>query len=84
MPYLKSPERLECAVYQPQSYLTGEPIQLQPVDLPKGYWAHFDIEDKPLTITGQKHIYLRAFPATSVNGHEFDYIWTNSEAQLGA
>jgi len=58
------------------------PIRYPPfVVLPQGQWIHFDIEDNPLTETGQKHVYLWGFliPAeSSETGQElFEYDWTD-------
>ena len=61
IPYLKGFEKKQRAVLQAQSYLTGEVHQLNKVTLPEGHWVHFDIEDNPLTASGDKHVYLWGF-----------------------
>lgn len=47
VPYLKGFEHKQRAVLQAKSYLSGNAYQLSTVDLPKGSWVHFDIEDNP-------------------------------------
>jgi uncharacterized protein len=58
---LKGFEKKQRAVLQAKAYLTGNFYQLKPVQLPQGTWVHFDIEDNPLTESGQKHVYLWGF-----------------------
>lgn len=61
VPFLKGDNKKQRAVLQAQSYLTGNVFQINPVSLPEGHWVHFDIEDNPLTGTGEKHVYLWGF-----------------------
>ena len=81
VPYLKGATIKQRAVLQAKSWLTGKQYSLAPLELPQGQWIHFDIEDNPLTETGQKHVYLWGFLIpndSSETGQElFEYDWTD-------
>ncbi len=85
VPYLKGSDKKHRAVLQAKSHLSGEVFQLKPVELPKGHWIHFDIEDNPLTGNGEKHVYLWGFlvPDFSSDSDEgsFEYVWTDHHAE---
>ena len=80
IPYLKC-EKKKRAVLQAKSWLSGEIFQINPVSLPEGDWIHFDIEDNPLTGTGEKHVYLWGFLLPSNDYDYFDFIWTNDDSE---
>lgn len=79
IPYLKGFEKKQRAVLQAQSYLTGEVHQLNKVTLPEGHWVHFDIEDNPLTASGDKHVYLWGFLVPEYGNDSFEYVWTDTQ-----
>ena len=79
IPYLKGEDKIERAVLQAQSYLSGEVIQRSPVTLPDGQWIHFDIEDNPLTENSGKHVYLWGFLVPDYGPENFEYVWTDSD-----
>jgi predicted RecB family nuclease len=79
VPYLKGEEKIERAVLQAQSYLSGEAIQRSPVVLPDGHWIHFDIEDNPLTENSGKHVYLWGFLVPDYGSANFEYVWTDCD-----
>lgn len=81
IPYLKGYEKKNRAVLQAKAYLTGEVYQLCAVTLPDGHWIHFDIEDNPLTGTGDKHVYLWGFLVPDYHSENFEYVWTDHESQ---
>lgn len=81
VPYLKGFENKQRAVLQAKAYLSGALHQLKPIHLPQGTWVHFDIEDNPLTESGQKHVYLWGFLKPSYTLVDFDYVWTDQEDQ---
>ena len=85
VPYLKGVEKKQRAVLQAKAWQTGEYYQLHPIELPTGTWIHFDIEDNPLTSTGEKHVYLWGFllpGSLQKSGNEqYEYIWTDSDDQ---
>lgn len=81
IPYLKGLENKRRAVAQAQSYLTGKVIQLNPVTLPDGRWVHFDIEDNPLTGSGEKHVYLWGFLVPEYAQENFEYVWTDTASE---
>jgi len=81
IPYLKGDAKKQRAVLQAKSYLTGEIFQLQPVSLPEGQWVHFDIEDNPLADSGMKHVYLWGFLVPDYDKDNFEYVWTDIEAE---
>ena len=81
IPYLKGYEKKQRAVLQAKSYLTGEVFKLNPVSLPKGQWVHFDIEDNPLTGTGEKHVYLWGFFVPDYEKDNFEYVWTDNDTE---
>ena len=79
VPYLKGNKKKQRAVLQAQSYLTGNVFQMNPVSLPEGHWVHFDIEDNPLTGTGEKHVYLWGFLVPDYEHNNFEYVWTDHD-----
>ena len=81
IPYLKAPKKVERAIYQAKSYLTNEIFKLKEIDLPEGNWVHFDIEDNPLTLSGNKHVYLWGFLVPEYGSENFEYVWTDSEEE---
>ena len=81
IPYLKGDKKKQRAVLQARSYLTGEIHQICPVSLPEGNWVHFDIEDNPLTGSGAKHVYLWGFLVPEYNHENFEYVWTDNDAE---
>jgi len=80
VPFLKGHEKKQRIVLQAQSYMDGNFRQLSEITLPGGTWIHFDIEDYPLTESGQKHVYLWGFLKPNYDRADFDYIWTDAEA----
>lgn len=81
IPYLKGNEKKQRAVLQAKAYLTGDVFQFSPVSLPNGYWVHFDIEDNPLTVSGEKHVYLWGFLVPDYCEDSFEYVWTDHDAE---
>ncbi|MBV1928169.1 MAG: TM0106 family RecB-like putative nuclease, partial [Gammaproteobacteria bacterium] len=81
VPYLKDYEKKQRAILQAQSYFSGEVHQLSTVNLPDGHWIHFDIEDNPLTDSGEKHVYLWGFLVPGFNNVDFEYVWTDAAEQ---
>ncbi len=81
IPYLKGNEKKQRAVFQAKAYLTDEIFQLSPVTLPEGQWVHFDIEDNPLTGSGEKHVYLWGFLVPDYSHDSFEYVWTNNGSE---
>ncbi len=79
--YLKSIERKTRAVHQAKSILDGEVFKLNDFTLPDGTWIHFDIEDNPLTPSGEKHVYLWGFLNPDYSELDYQSIWTDSEEQ---
>lgn len=81
VPYLKGDAIKQRAALQAKSWITGKPYQVSSIALPQGQWIHFDIEDNPLTDTGEKHVYLWGFLIpldSSDRGQEvFEYDWTD-------
>jgi predicted RecB family nuclease len=80
IPYLKGYDKKHRSVLQAKSYLTGEVFQTCPASLPEGQWVHFDIEDNPLTGTGNKHVYLWGFLVPDYSNEDFEYVWTDTGA----
>lgn len=78
VPYLKGFEKKRKAVLQAQSWLTGEVFKLQDFELPAGTWVHFDVEDNPLEVSGQKHVYLWGFLKPDYEAKSFEYSWTDT------
>ena len=82
VPYLKGPEKKQRAVLQAKSYQNDEVFQVGSISWPQGQWVHFDIEDNPLTGTGEKHVYLWGFLVPNAQGNRdeenFEYVWTDS------
>lgn len=81
VPYLKGYEKKHRAILQAKSYMTGEVFQTNDVSLPEGNWVHFDIEDNPLTPSGEKHVYLWGFLVPGYTNADFEYVWTDIEEQ---
>lgn len=81
IPYLKGFEKKNRAVLQAKAYLSGEVYQTSPVMLPEGHWVHFDIEDNPLTASGDKHVYLWGFLVPDYQNSDFEYVWTDDESE---
>jgi len=81
VPYLKGYEKKQRAILQAQSYFSGEVHQIAPVSLPDGHWVHFDIEDNPLTGSGEKHVYLWGFLVPDFSNADFEYVWTDTAKQ---
>lgn len=79
IPFLKDPEKVKRAVIQAKSYLTGDVFKLKEINLPEGDWVHFDVEDNPLTPSGEKHVYLWGFLVPEYEARDFEYVWTDSE-----
>jgi len=61
VPFFKGIGKKSRCILQAKSWKTGEIFKLHNVNLPKGTWVHFDIEDNPLTSSGAKHVYLWGF-----------------------
>jgi len=80
VPYLKGLGKKHRAVLQAKSHLTGEVFQNGSVILPEGQWIHFDIEDNPLTVSGNKHVYLWGFLVPEYANEHFEYVWTDHES----
>lgn len=81
IPYLKGFEKRNRGVLQAKAYLSGKVYQTSPVGLPEGHWVHFDIEDNPLTPSGNKHVYLWGFLVPDYQNSNFEYVWTNDESE---
>jgi predicted RecB family nuclease len=81
VPYLKGHEKKQRVVLQTRSWLTGEVFKLKDVELPSGTWVHFDIEDNPLEVSGQKHVYLWGFLKPDYGPEAFEYSWTDTMAE---
>ncbi len=79
IPYLKGIAKKQRAVLQAQSYLTGEVHLLNNIALPEGHWVHFDIEDNPLTPSGDKHVYLWGFLVPEYGNDSFECVWTDTQ-----
>lgn len=84
IPYLKGHEKKSRAVLQAKSYLSGEVFQISHVSLPEGHWVHFDIEDNPLTGTGEKHVYLWGFLVPDYTTDSFEYVWTDQDSNASS
>tara|TARA_R110002073_G_scaffold335499_1_gene527640 strand:+ start:5903 stop:7324 length:1422 start_codon:yes stop_codon:yes gene_type:complete len=80
VPYL-SGEKKSRAVLQAKSWFDGKVYQTDSIVLPSGQWVHFDIEDNPLTGTGEKHVYLWGFLVPEYADSRFEYVWTDNEEQ---
>jgi len=78
--HLSGVKRKRRAVRQAQAFLHNEVFQLSKVELPEGVWIHFDIEDNPLTSSRERHVYLWGMLAPPYTGDDFDYVWTDHEA----
>lgn len=79
--FLKGKEKKKRAVLQAKAYMTGHVFQLSPVSLPNGHWVHFDIEDNPLTMNGERHVYLWGFLLPDYSRDSFEYVWTDHDAE---
>ncbi|SNX58946.1 uncharacterized protein SAMN06296273_0408 [Nitrosomonas ureae] len=80
VPYLKGSKRKYRAILQAQSFLSGKVYSLDKTVLPEGTWIHFDIEDNPLTRSRERHVYLWGFLLPTYAKDDFDYVWTDGEA----
>lgn len=81
IPHLKGHKKKKRAVLQAQSIMTGQVIQLSPIELPQGTWIHFDIEDNPLTPSRIRHVYLWGLLPPPYQRENFSYIWTDHESR---
>ena len=85
IPYLKGVDNKQRAVLQAKSFLNDQVFSLRQISLPQVQWVHFDIEDHPLTATGEKHVYLWGFLVPESQGnwsHErFEYTWTDHDGE---
>ena len=81
VPYLKGTDKKHKAILQAKSWQTGEVFTLNDVSLPDGTWVHFDIEDNPLTPSGEKHVYLWGFLVPGYTNNDFETVWTDAEDQ---
>jgi len=81
VPYLKGTDKKHKAILQAKSWQTGEVFKLNDVSLPEGTWVHFDIEDNPLTPSGEKHVYLWGFLVPGYTHDDFEYVWTDTADQ---
>jgi uncharacterized protein len=81
VPYLKGVDKKHKAILQAKAWQTGEVYKLNDVSLPAGTWVHFDIEDNPLTPSGDKHVYLWGFLIPGYTNGDFEYVWTDTEDQ---
>ncbi len=79
VPHLSGVKRKQRAVVQAQAYLQNQVFQLNNIELPTGNWIHFDIEDNPLTLTRERHVYLWGMLVPPYTHHDFDYVWTDHE-----
>jgi uncharacterized protein len=79
VPHLAGIKRKQRAVLQAQAHIQNEVFQLNGIDLPKGNWIHFDIEDNPLTATRERHVYLWGLLVPPYTPDDFDYVWTDHE-----
>jgi len=79
VPHLAGIKRKQRAVLQAQAHIQNEVFQLSGIDLPKGNWIHFDIEDNPLTATRERHVYLWGLLVPPYTPDDFDYVWTDHE-----
>ena len=75
VPYLKGHEKKERAVLQAKSYLSGEVIEIKPIELPAGTWVHFDVEVNPLCDPAQ--VYLWGWLAPPYERDSFSYTWSD-------
>lgn len=78
--HLKSEKKKNRIILQARSYLTGKLFQLDKIDLPKGTWIHFDIENDPMTSSRNLHVYLWGFLIPSYTKSCFDYVWSDDES----
>lgn len=81
IPYLKGKKKKERAILQAKSCLDGKIYITGDVKIPGGQWIHFDIEDNPLTETGNKHVYLWGFLIPDYGKGSFEYVWSDNERQ---
>ncbi len=75
VPYLKGFDKKSRAVIQAKSYLTGEVFQVQPLNLPKGTWVHFDLEANPLGDINS--VYLWGWIEPPYDNQAFKYTWSD-------
>lgn len=81
IPYLKGDAKKQSAILQAKAHLDGKIYQINDINLPKGTWVHFDIEDNPLAYTLEKHVYLWGFLVPGYSDQNFEYVWTDDESQ---
>lgn len=85
IPFLKGDEKKQRAVLQAKSHINGEVFSINQLSLPAGQWVHFDIENNPLTESGEKHVYLWGFLVPDSQGdwqeENFEYVWTDCEEE---
>jgi len=80
VPYLKGAKKSR-AVLQAKSWFDGQVYQTGEVALPEGQWVHFDIEDNPLTASGEKHVYLWGFLVPDYGDEGFEAVWTDQDSE---
>ena len=80
VPYLKGNKKSR-AVLQAKSWFDSKVYQTGEIVLPERQWVHFDIEDNPLTASGEKHVYLWGFLLPDYGNNSFEYVWTDREEQ---
>lgn len=80
VPYLKGAKKSR-AVLQAKCWFDGQVYQTGEVVLPEGQWVHFDIEDNPLTASGEKHVYLWGFLVLEYGDKDFEYVWTDRDSE---
>lgn len=81
VPYLKGYDNKLKATLQAKAYFTHQHYKIADPVLPSGTWVHFDIEDNPMTSSGEIHVYLWGLLKPPYDRESFEYIWTDSEAQ---
>ncbi len=81
VPHLSDVKRKRHAVVQARAYLQDQVFQLNNIELPTGNWIHFDIEDNPLTLTRERHVYLWGLLVPPYTHDGFDYVWTDHESE---
>jgi len=81
--YLRSETKREQLVMQAIAYQESRILSLAPLPplfdvAHRAHWVHFDIEDNPLSRSGDKHVYLWGFCTPE---QQFEYVWTDDETQ---
>lgn len=79
VPYLKGLEKINKAVLQAKSYLTGKVIQVAPLKLPKGTYVHFDVESNPLGDINS--VYLWGWLEPPYTNDSFKYTWSDGSPE---